>query len=123
MNRRNYSGEHKRHGLHFLALTDEKGRLLWISAARPGATHDITAARRDDIVRHLRDAGLGALADLGFIGLGKDTDSDDPVLITGFKATRATKLNPAHKQANQVLSAARAPPSSTASATSSAGAS
>src|SRR5205807_131636 len=34
--RPNYSGKHKRHGLHFLALTDENGRLIWISAARPG---------------------------------------------------------------------------------------
>ncbi|WP_405364664.1 transposase family protein [Kitasatospora sp. NBC_00039] len=37
-NRPNYSGKHHRHGLHFLALTDEKGRLIRISAARPGRT-------------------------------------------------------------------------------------
>jgi hypothetical protein len=43
--RPNYSGKHHRHGLHVLALTDERGRMLWISAARPGRTHDITAAR------------------------------------------------------------------------------
>ncbi|MCH0569304.1 transposase [Streptomyces sp. MUM 136J] len=46
-NRPNYSGKHRRHGLLVLALTDERGRLVWISAARPGRTHDITAARRD----------------------------------------------------------------------------
>ncbi|MFF8036050.1 transposase family protein [Streptomyces sp. NPDC016626] len=34
--RRNYSGKHRSHGLRFLALTDENGRLIWISAARPG---------------------------------------------------------------------------------------
>jgi hypothetical protein len=45
------------HGLHFLALTDERGRLIWISAARPGRTHDITAARHDHIVEHLKAAG------------------------------------------------------------------
>ncbi|MFE3526066.1 transposase family protein [Streptomyces sp. NPDC059161] len=49
-NPRNCSGKHHRHGLHFLALTDEKGKLIWISAARPGRTHDATAARRDKIV-------------------------------------------------------------------------
>ncbi|MDG9728662.1 transposase family protein [Streptomyces sp. DH41] len=43
-NRPNYSGKHRRHSLHFLALTDENGRLIWISAARSGRTHDITAA-------------------------------------------------------------------------------
>ncbi|MFB7574958.1 transposase family protein [Streptomyces sp. NPDC056165] len=29
--RRNYSGKHRSHGLHVLALTDEKGHLIWIS--------------------------------------------------------------------------------------------
>ncbi|WP_217510262.1 transposase family protein [Streptomyces exfoliatus] len=60
-----YSGvKHRRHGLHSLALADERGRLIWISAARPGRTHDSTAARHDHILTHLRAAGLGALADL-----------------------------------------------------------
>ncbi|MEV4870367.1 transposase family protein [Streptomyces syringium] len=49
--RRNYSGKHRSHGLHFLALTDERGRLIWISAARPGRSHDNTAARHDRILR------------------------------------------------------------------------
>jgi hypothetical protein len=105
-NRPNYSGKHHRHGLHFLALTDERGRLIWISAARPGRTHDITAARHDHILAHLRAAGLGALADLGFLGL--DEHPDDPVIITGFKATRTRKLTTGQKTANQVLAAARA---------------
>lgn len=33
----NYSGKHRSHGLHFLTLTDVRGRLSWISAARPAA--------------------------------------------------------------------------------------
>ncbi|MGW1616934.1 transposase family protein [Streptomyces sp. NPDC002285] len=52
--RRNYAGKRRRHGLHFLALTDERGRLIWISAARPGRTHDNTAARHGHILTHLR---------------------------------------------------------------------
>ncbi|GAA1162727.1 hypothetical protein F4556_000470 [Kitasatospora gansuensis] len=106
-NRPNYSGKHHRHGLHVLALTDEKGRLIRISAARPGRTHDITAARRDHLPAHLRAAGLGALADLGFLGL--DDDPDNPVGVTGFKATRARKLTPGQKDANRVLPAGRVP--------------
>ncbi|WP_328635663.1 transposase family protein [Streptomyces sp. NBC_00618] len=81
-NRPNYSGKHRRHGLHVLALTDERGRLVWMSAARPGRTHGITAARRDRILARLRAADLGALAD----------DGSDPVVVTGFKATRARRL-------------------------------
>jgi DDE superfamily endonuclease len=107
-NRRNYSGKHKRHGLHFLALTDERGRLIWISAARPGRTHDITAARHDHIIDHLKAAGLGALADLGFLGLDNDGDNDQ-VVVTGYRATRARKLTTGQKTANRIIAAGRAP--------------
>lgn len=106
-NRPNYSGKHHRHGLHALALTDERGRVIWISAARPGRTHGIIAARRDHLLAHLRAAGLGALADLGFIGL--NDDQNDPVVVTGFKATRAAKLTTGQKEANRMLASGRAP--------------
>ncbi|GGT74258.1 hypothetical protein GCM10010207_84630 [Streptomyces atratus] len=105
--RRNYSGKHRRHGLHFLALPDERGCLIWISAARPGRTHGITAGRHEHILDHLRAAGLGALADLGFRGL--DNDVLDPVIVTGYPATRAHKLTPGQKDANRVLATGRAP--------------
>ncbi|WP_234426889.1 transposase family protein [Streptomyces niger] len=57
--------------------------------------------------RHLRAAGLGALADLGFSGL--DNDVLDPVIVTGFHATRTHKLTPGQKTANRVLANGRAP--------------
>jgi hypothetical protein len=119
-NRKNYSGKHKSHGLLFLALTDEVGNLIWISAARRGAASEIKTARHDKICEHLRTTGLGALADLGFVGL--DDHPDDPVIITGAKRTRKKKLTAGQKQANQIIAAARAP-SSTASPRSRTGAS
>jgi hypothetical protein len=106
-NRRNYNGKHKKHGLLFLALTDENGNLTWISPAHRGAASEITAARHDHLPSRLRAAGLGALADLGFTGL--DPDPGDPVIITGYKSTATRKTTPAQRQANQALSAARAP--------------
>jgi hypothetical protein len=106
-NRANYNGKHKKHGLLFLALTDQAGNLIWISSARRGAASEITAARHDHLAGHLRAAGLGALADLGFTGL--DPDPADPVIITGWKSTRDRKTTPAQRQANQAPSAARAP--------------
>ena len=48
-NRSNYNGKHKKHGLLFLALTDQAGNLIWISSARRGAASEITAARQDQI--------------------------------------------------------------------------
>lgn len=105
--RKNYNGKHKKHGLLFLALTDQAGNLIWISSARRGAASEITAARHDHLADQLRAAGLGALADLGFTGL--DPNPEDPVIITGYKSTTARKTTPAQRHANQALSAARAP--------------
>jgi len=105
-NRSNYNGKHKKHGLLFPALTDQAGNLIWISCARRGAASEITA-RHDHLADRLRAAGLGALADLGFTSL--DPGPEDPVIITGYKATRTRKTTPAQRHANQALSAARAP--------------
>ncbi|MDX2911481.1 transposase family protein [Streptomyces griseiscabiei] len=99
--RRNYSGTHHHHGLRFLALTDERGRPIWMSAARPGRTHDNTAARHDHILAQLRAAGLG------FRGL--DNDVRNPVIVTGFHASRTHKLTSVEKTANRVLAVGRAP--------------
>lgn len=52
-------------------------------------------------------AGLGALADLGFRGL--DNDVLDPLIVTGFHASRTHKLTPGQKDANRVLAVGRAP--------------
>ncbi|MGW0591255.1 transposase family protein [Streptosporangium sp. NPDC002607] len=43
----------------------------------------------------------------GFLGL--DDDPNDPVVVTGYKATRARKLTISQKEANRVLAAGRAP--------------
>ncbi|MFE7012726.1 transposase family protein [Streptomyces sp. NPDC057651] len=105
-NRRNYSGKHKAHGLLLLALTDEKGRLVWISAARPGRSSEITTARHNKLIEHLRVAGLSALDDLSFISL--DDDPDNPVLITGYKAARTKPLTSAKNEANKLIARERA---------------
>ncbi|RJQ83188.1 IS5/IS1182 family transposase, partial [Pseudonocardiaceae bacterium YIM PH 21723] len=45
-----YSGKHKRYGVNVQVLADLRGVLLWVSAALPGSTNDITAARTHDIL-------------------------------------------------------------------------
>ncbi|MFF5254019.1 transposase family protein [Streptomyces leeuwenhoekii] len=108
-NRKNFSGKHKTHGLLFLALTDERGNLIWISAANPGRSSEITTARHNKIAHHLRQAGLGALADLGFVGVDDTGQADDdPVIITGRRATRNHRLTDAEKEANRLLNRERA---------------
>ncbi|MFI7708468.1 transposase family protein [Nonomuraea sp. NPDC049480] len=105
-NRTNYNGKHKVHGLLFLALTDEHGNLIWISSAKPGRSSEITTARHNKITTWLRRFDLGALADLGFVGL--EDDPDDPVIVTGFKASKNNPLTKAQKNANRLLNRERA---------------
>jgi DDE superfamily endonuclease len=104
--RRRWSAKHKRHGLLVIALTDVKGRLLWTTTARPARGSEITASRHDDLVGRLREAGLAAIADLGFVGL--DDDRRDPAVITGYKKPKGKKLPPAKKLVNQLIAAERA---------------
>ncbi|WP_392667681.1 transposase family protein [Streptomyces sp. LN785] len=99
-NRKNSSGKHKAHGLLFLALTDEKGNLIWISSVKPGRSSEITTARHNKLTRHLREAGLGALADLGFVDLDDDPDDpdDNPVVITGRRPPATTSSPPPRRK-------------------------
>jgi DDE superfamily endonuclease len=108
-NRKNYSGKNKCHGLLVIALTDDRGRLLWISAARPGRTSEITACRHDQLTAKLRAAGLGAIADLGLVGLDDSDPGADPAVITGYKAARNRPLTRGQKLSNTALAAVRAP--------------
>ncbi|MEU9788938.1 transposase family protein [Streptomyces phaeochromogenes] len=108
-NRPNYSGKHKCHGLLVISLTDDRGRLVWNSAVRPGRTSEITACRHDKLTAKLRAAGLGAIADLGFVGLDDAAPDADPAVITGYKAARHRPLTRGQKLSNKVLAAVRAP--------------
>ncbi|MFE4369673.1 transposase family protein [Streptomyces sp. NPDC056835] len=103
-NRPNYSGKHKAHGLLFLALTDERGNLVWISAARPGRSSEVTTARHNKITPSCGEPA-SALADLGFTSL--DGDPNDPVITTGREATRSRPLSITQKEADKLISRER----------------
>jgi hypothetical protein len=62
-----HSGKHKRHGVNVQTVCSPDGELLWASAAQPGRTVDITAARRAGLAAVLVLL-IGMLADLGYVG-------------------------------------------------------
>jgi hypothetical protein len=80
-----------------------------MSAVRPGRTSEITACRHDKLTAHLRAASLGAIADLGFVGLHDSGPDADPAVITGCKAARNRPLTRGQKLSNKALAAVRAP--------------
>ncbi|MCX5327818.1 transposase family protein [Streptomyces sp. NBC_00140] len=92
---------------------DRSHRRPWPAAlglgARPGRTSEIAVCRHDRLTARLRAAGLGALADLGFVGLDDSGPGADPAVITGCKAARNLSLTRGQKLSNTALAAVRAP--------------
>ncbi|MFK0194515.1 transposase family protein [Kitasatospora sp. NPDC090308] len=68
--RADYSGKHRRHGVNLQVITDPTGRLVWLSRALPGRTHDLTAVRTRRIVQTCVRLRVPALADMAYTGAG-----------------------------------------------------
>jgi transposase len=83
-------------------VSDSEGKLLWISPALPGRTHDLTAARTHRIIRICGRQGVPVLADRAFLGGG-------PWVTTPVRRPPHQDLNPTQRTINRALSAARAP--------------
>jgi len=63
-----YCGKHRRHGVNVQVIADPAGRLIWASAALPGAAHDVTAARTHGITDALTSANVMTFADKAYQG-------------------------------------------------------
>lgn len=79
-----YSGKHKRHGLNVQTVCSPDGELLWAAAPQPGATVDVTAARKAGIAAMLISV-IGVFADLGYLGW-------DERAVTGRRRPRGKEL-------------------------------
>ncbi|MFB8405295.1 transposase family protein [Streptomyces sp. NPDC055912] len=68
------SGKNKQNAVKTMVLTDQNGRVLFSSPARPGSCADITHARQLGLVKLLADGPVvEVLADAGYQGLGAQT--------------------------------------------------
>ena len=98
---RHYSGKHRRHGVNVQTVCAPDGTLLRASAALPGSTVDITAARRAKIPQKVSGL-LGLLADLGYLGLDG--------AITGRRRKKGqAALTPGQAAANKIHAQLRCP--------------
>ncbi|MGW7730997.1 hypothetical protein [Streptomyces canus] len=78
-------GEHAAQRGEVAAASSEQGEVV---VDGPGGKNPGAACRHDQLTAKLRAAGLGAIADLGFIGLDDSDPDADPAVITGYKAAR-----------------------------------
>uniref|UniRef100_UPI003F5ABAA4 transposase family protein n=1 Tax=Streptomyces asoensis TaxID=249586 RepID=UPI003F5ABAA4 len=100
--RADYFAKHRRHGVNVQVVTDLTGRLLWISPALPGRTHDPTASRTHRIIRFCERQGVPILADRAYIGAG-------PWGTTPVRRPPGRDLSPTQNTVNRAVSAVRAP--------------
>ncbi|MET8330192.1 transposase family protein [Streptomyces sp. NPDC005181] len=80
----------------------ERGELLFLGAARPGSTHDLTAARADGIAQAVTDADVETTADSGYQGAAG-------AVRTPIKRPKGQGHNGWEKQANSALARLSAP--------------
>ena len=97
-----YSGKHRRHGVNVQVIADPAGRLIWASAALPGSTHDLTAARTHGIIDALSSVNVMTFADKAYQGARGS-------IRTPFKRHRyRPKLSRRQKAVNRSLARIRA---------------
>ncbi|MFB8237587.1 transposase family protein [Kitasatospora purpeofusca] len=100
--RADFSRKHRRHGVNVQVVANPTGKLLWISPALPGRTHDLTAARAHRIIRICERQGVPVLADRACIGAGC-------WVTTPIRRLPGRDLTTTQRTINRALSAARAP--------------
>ena len=66
-----YAPHRHRHVNTFQILTDDHGNLLWVGAAQPGATHDLTAICHSDAADALTHSDIVVIADRAYLGIGR----------------------------------------------------
>ncbi|MFJ4487434.1 transposase family protein [Streptomyces diastaticus] len=96
-----YSGKHRDHGMNVQALTTPEGELIFLGQARPGSTHDLSAARADGIVDAVTAAGVETTADSGYQGASG-------TVRTPIKRPNGKGRNGWEKHANSALARLRA---------------
>lgn len=94
-----YSGKKKLHTMKNLAISDEKGYVLYVSDSYQGSTHDKTIW--DEIQFDFGE--LNVLVDLGFLGAEKD----QPNVIIPYKKPRKSEITPLQKKINKAIGSVR----------------
>lgn len=94
-----YSGKKKLHTMKNLAISDEKGYILFISDSYQGSTHDKSIWDEIDF----NFEGLNVLVDLGFLG----TEKAQPNVILPYKKPKNGELTDLQKDINRAIGSAR----------------
>ena len=99
--------KHKAHHIRALTLTNQQGRLLWISAAAGARLHETRQAKRLHLPARLREQHLSVICDKLHTRLD-DQPVTNPSVITGHRGSRHHRLTRAQKTVNALIARERA---------------
>jgi hypothetical protein len=102
-----WCAKHKAHHLRAITLTDQHGRLLWISPPAPARLHETTQAKRLHLPERLRRHDLAIICDRYHTRLD-DQPTTNPTVMVGRRACSNRRLTAAEKTVNQLLAGERA---------------
>ena len=94
--RADYSLKHRRPGVNVQVVTDPVGQLWWISPARPGRSHELTAARAHRIIRICERQSVPILADPACTGAGS-------WVTTPLRRPAGRELRPTQQTVNRAV--------------------
>lgn len=100
--RADFSQKHRRHGVNAQVVADPPGKLLWISPALPGRTHDLTVARTHRTIRIRECQDVPSLPTVPASAPAPGDHADRTALAPG--------INPPQRTINRAWAVARARP-------------
>jgi len=100
--KQHYSGKKKRHTRKHITATTREKRVILLTKARPGKTHDKRQLDEEDLVGNIPDE-VAVEGDLGFQGLQNEFDN----IHLPHKKPRGKELSAQQKQENREFSAQR----------------
>lgn len=99
-----YSGKKKAHTLKSQIGVTPTGRIEAVSDSYPGSVHDLTVLRTTAVIDRL-PAGVGAMMDKGYVGIGKD--HPDRPLVVPARASRGHPLTDDQRAGNRLIASHR----------------
>jgi hypothetical protein len=102
--KRQYSGKKKRHTRKNIVMTDEKKRILYLSATKDGKIHDYKQLKKTDVLKRI-PRHITIWVDKGFTGITKEVDNNQVQIP--HKKPRKGQLSEEQKQDNKLMASVR----------------
>lgn len=93
-----YNPHKHRHAHNFQAITDDRGRLLYVGGSCPGSVPDLTALAGSTAAGPLTDSGVTVIGDKAYLGMGRRLELAAAFVPQRRRRPNQTQLGPQAQQ-------------------------